>query len=120
MLKRTGTIARRAFALCLVAFPPTFAFGHSEPPTHTCMQPTRPPDKNDAEVWNRFIDQVDTYRSCMSQFIAENQQAAELHRAAANAATEEWNTFVHSSLNVPEDFPWPKPDKPEPRETPKE
>ena len=42
---------------------------------------------------------------------AENNEAADRHRTAANAATEEWNAFVHGSLNVPEDFPWPLPDK---------
>ncbi len=83
------------------------AFAHSPQPTHGCAQPVRPPDKNDADVWNRFMDQVDVYRACMSTFIAENNEAADRHRAAANAATVEWNTFVHGSLNVPEDFPWP-------------
>jgi hypothetical protein len=96
-------------------------FRKTRPPlSDTRLQPTRPPNKNDVDVWNHFIDQVDAYRACMSKFIAENNEAAERHRAAANAATEEWNTFVHSSLNVPEDFPWPPPYKPEPRETPKE
>ena len=107
------TVARKVIVLCL-AFSSTFAFGHTEPPTHACIQPMRPPDKNDADVWNQFIDQVDSYRSCMNAFIAENHEAAERHRAAANAATEEWNTFVRSSLNVPEDFPWPPPEQREP------
>lgn len=97
--------------LRLAVLVPALAFGHSEPPTHDCVQPTRPPDKTDVDVWNRFIDLVDVYRSCMSQFIAENHEAAERHRAAANAATAEWNAFVHSSLNVPEDFPWPPQEK---------
>ena len=57
------------------------------------------------------MDQVDAYRDCMTRFIAENNDAADRHRAAANAATVEWNAFVHSSLNVPEDFPWPPPTK---------
>jgi hypothetical protein len=72
-----------------------------------CVQPIRPPDKTDSGRWNAFVDQVDAYRSCMNAFITENHAAADRHRAAANAATDEWNEFVHESLNVPEDFPWP-------------
>ncbi len=88
---------------------PTLALAHPEQPKHACVQPIRPPDKTDAGRWNHFMDQVDVYRECMSAFITENNAAADRHRAAANAATVEWNAFVHGSLNVPEDFPWPPP-----------
>ncbi len=101
----------RAFALAVALLIPAVVLAHTPQPTHPCTQPVRPPDKNDVDVWNRFADQVDAYRACMSQFITQNNEAADRHRAAANAATEEWNAFVHSSLNVPEDFPWPLPDK---------
>jgi hypothetical protein len=67
-----------------------------------------------ADRWNAFVDDVDTYRDCTSTFVADNHAAAERHRAAANAATEAWNAFVRSSLNVPEDYPWPPPDPPPP------
>ncbi len=102
---------RRAFALAVALLFPAVVLAHSPQPTHACTQPVRPPDKNDADVWNRFVDQVDAYRDCMSTFITQNNEAADRHRAAANSATEEWNAFVHGSLNVPEDFPWPLPDK---------
>lgn len=105
MTRRVVTNPRTLLAI--VALIPVLAFGHAEPPSHGCIQPTRPPDKTDSVVWNHFIDLVDDYRSCMSGFIAENHEAAEHHRAAANAATAEWNAFVHNSLNVPEDFPLP-------------
>jgi hypothetical protein len=85
-------------------------FGAEEPLQPRCIEPVRPPDKTDSVAWNRFVDQVDVYRSCMNAFITENHAAADRHRAAANAATETWNQFVHSSLNVPEDFPWPPPE----------
>ena len=106
----------KAATLCLALLIPALAFGHAEPPKEDCAEPVRPPDKNDVDVWNRFMDQVDAYRSCMSAFIAANHAAAEQHRTAANAATAEWNAFVHSSLNVPEDFPWPPQETREPRE----
>jgi hypothetical protein len=101
----------RVTLLGLLVLLPALALAHSPQPTHACTQPIRPPDKNDSDVWNRFMDQVDVYRDCMSKFIAENNAASDRHRAAANAATVEWNAFVHGSLNVPEDFPWAPPAK---------
>ncbi len=108
-------ISRLIVLATLLAGP---AFADDPQPTHTCLQPTRPPDKNDTAVWNHFVDQVDAYRACMSAFIQQNNEAADRHRAAANAATQEWNAFVHSSLNVPEDFPWPPPAKAAPGDRP--
>lgn len=105
MKRRAGAILGMALLL------PALAIAHAELPKHACTQPIRPPDKTDSERWNHFMDQVDVYRECMSAFIAENNEAADRHRAAANAATAEWNAFVHGSLNVPEDFPWPPPAK---------
>lgn len=96
--------------LQVIVMTPALAFAHAEAPSHDCVRPVRPPDKNDEVVWNTFVDRMDAYRACMSAFIETNHRAADHHRAAANAATDEWNEFVRSSLNVPEDFPWPPPD----------
>jgi len=104
-MERAGIQTLLLMAAALVA-PPSLA--DAEPPLHpACVQPVRPPDKSDSVAWNRFVDRVDVYRSCMNAFITESHAAADRYRAAANAATEAWNEFVHSSLNVPEDFPWP-------------
>jgi len=84
--------------------------GHEVIPAHECVAPGKPPDKSDSVRWNAFVDQVDAYRACMTSFIETSHAAADRHRAAANGATEEWNTFVRGSLNVPEVYPWPMPD----------
>jgi hypothetical protein len=76
-----------------------------------CTAPTRPDDDQNDLLWQRFLDDVDGFRSCVSDYAAANHQAAESHAHAANAATLEWNRFVRAELNVPEDYPWP----PEPR-----
>jgi hypothetical protein len=36
-----------------------------------------------------------------------HEAAARAHQAQARAAVDLWNTFVKTSLNAPEDFPWP-------------
>jgi hypothetical protein len=104
MMMLRGNIHGLLLLAAALVVPPGAA---AEPLSPPCVQPARPPDKTDTLRWNRFVDQVDAYRSCMNAFITENHAAADRYRAAANAATETWNQFVHNSLNVPEDFPWP-------------
>ena len=74
---------------------------------HACLAPTRPMDTSDDAFWSAFMTDVETYRACISDYVQANHAAADLHRATANEATEQWNAFVRAELNVPEDFPWP-------------
>ena len=74
---------------------------------HACERPTRPADDSVDVDWRAFLDAVDAYRGCISDFVDANHQASEVHRDAANAATLEWNAFVRAELNVPQDYPWP-------------
>jgi hypothetical protein len=76
-------------------------------PAHDCVRPARPFDIHDEVLWNGFVDAVNAYRACISDYIERNHDAANAHRTAANRATDEWNDFVRRSLNVPEHFPWP-------------
>lgn len=83
------------------------AHAHAAAPEHGCTAPNRPAnDQNDA-LWRQFLDDVDSFRACISTFAEANHQAARLHNEAANAATLDWNRFVRAELNVPEDYPWP-------------
>ncbi len=94
--------------LCLVTG--SLSSAHSEPPGHGCTAPGRPVDDQDDVAWQRYLDDVDGYRACISDFADANRQAARVHNQAANAATQDWNGFVKRKLNVPEDYPWPPPD----------
>jgi len=80
---------------------------HTPPINHGCEAPIRPADKRNEKVWNHFVDKVDEFRACINAFTIANHAASDLHRERANAATDEWNQFVHDSLNAPEDYPWP-------------
>lgn len=106
--RRPLTAALLLWAL-LAAAP---ALGHSPAPAHGCTAPTRPVDDQNDALWQRFLDDVDGFRACISGFAERNHQAAEIHRLAANEATLEWNRFVRAELNVPEDYPWPPPEHP--------
>ncbi|MCZ6618213.1 MAG: hypothetical protein O7E57_08770 [Gammaproteobacteria bacterium] len=86
---------------------PLFAGADLPVTGHGCTPPLRPDDGVDEQTWGEFLADVDGYRACISEFTDSNHQAADAHRATANAATQHWNEFVRDSLNVSEDFPWP-------------
>lgn len=101
-----GAACRVVLLLAMMAAVPA-AWADPEAPAHDCVRPERPADDQDTARWNRFADRTDAYRACINAFVERNHRAADSHRAAANAATQEWNAFVRGSLNVPEDYPWP-------------
>ncbi len=102
-------------SLCLVMWPPAMASNRPQVPDVSvpapdCLRPARPAQSEDRfQMWDDFMAQTDAYRDCMSNYIHYHHAASDAHRAAANAATEAWNSFVRESLNVPQDFPWPPP-----------
>ena len=96
--------------LCAVLLA-TSALAHDPVPAHGCQAPVRPADDQDDARWQAYLDAVDAFRACISDFAIAHRAAARAHQEAANAATLDWNEFVRRELNVPEDYPWP----PEPR-----
>jgi hypothetical protein len=80
----------------LLAFPPAFAFADKVPPTHSCTQPHRPfKFKTEAEV-NAYKARVESYRTCINDFVEEQNQAMQKHKDAATRAIEEYNFFVNT------------------------
>lgn len=105
MARPRWIVATSAAGLVLLAAAGVYA--HSPVPAHGCETPTRPADDQNDELWQRFLADVDAFRACISDYAESNHAAAESHRQAGNAATRDWNQFVRTDLNVPEDFPWP-------------
>ena len=85
------------------------AFAH-QPMTHDCVTPVRPVDDQNDEHWHRFLAEIDAFQACITAAADRHQAASEAHIRAAHAAVNDWNDFVHNSLNAPEDFPWPPED----------
>ena len=98
----------RAIAVC--ALVSSLSLNAHDAAIPGCAAPNRPADDVPEPVWQAFKADLHAYRECMSQFIRDNHDASDRHRAAANQATEQWNAFVRAELNVPEDFPWPPED----------
>ena len=108
MTNRLRRARSDAFALALAAIAVVAPVGaHSPAAAHGCTAPTRPANDQDDLLWQRFLDDVDAFRACISAYADANHRASEVHREAANAATVDWNRFVRAELNVPEDYPWP-------------
>jgi len=78
-----------------------------EPMAHGCVAPTRPADDQDDVLWAAFLEEIDVFQSCITAAADRHQAASEAHQQAAFAAVDAWNDFVRTSLNAPEDFPWP-------------
>ena len=87
-----------------------------EPMTHDCVTPIRPADDQNDENWQRFLADIDTFQACITAAADRHQAASKAHIRAAHAAVDDWNDFVHRSLNAPEDFPWPPQDPEQPEE----
>lgn len=98
------------WVLLLAWIVPALALAHP-PMTHDCVAPTRPADDQNDVLWSRFLTEIDAFQSCITAEADRHQAAAAAHQAAAQEAVDAWNRFVRSSLNAPEDFPWPPPER---------
>ncbi len=98
--------AAAVVAAALLAMP-AIGMGHAPAPDHGCVAPARPANDQNDVLWQGFLDDVDAFRACISDYAAANREAASTHSDAANEATRAWNRFVRAELNVPEDYPWP-------------
>jgi len=87
-------------------------WGH-EPMSHACVAPERPVDDQNDELWQQFMADIDTFRDCVNDKMEWHQAAADLHLQNAREVVALWNEFVKTSLNAPEDFPWPEQPSPD-------
>ena len=79
--------------------------------TIDCVAPVRPADDQNDELWHRFLTEIDEFQACITAAADRHQAWADEHQQAAFAAVDAWNDFVRTSLNAPEDFPWPPPEE---------
>lgn len=91
------------FALLLADLP---ALAH-DPMAPDCAAPTRPLDDSNDQHWQIFLQQIGEFQTCVNDAMQRHQDAAKEHQQQAQAVVQQWNTFVQTSLNAPEDFPWP-------------
>jgi hypothetical protein len=68
-------------------------------PSHSCSKPIKPYQFNSQWELDNFNNDVDMFKSCIQDFIDEQNRAAKKHAQAADDAIEEWNNFVNYELN---------------------
>lgn len=66
-------------------------------PAPSCRKPVKPLRFTSEWEVDQFMSRVDSYKSCIRQFVNEQLEAARRHQDAANEATEEWNNFASST-----------------------
>lgn len=69
------------------------------PPMLSCFKPSKPFQFNSENEVKSFYDDVDTYKSCINDFVKQQQRAVEAHKSAADTAINQWNMFVRMELN---------------------
>ena len=68
-------------------------------PSHSCFKPNRPYEFTSEWELDNFMNDVERYKQCISDFVDEQQEEARNHIEAADEAVEEWNRFVRDELN---------------------
>ena len=63
-------------------------------PAHNCVKPEHPGPSPREQQRKAFARNVDTYKSCMQKFAADQQEAAKAALEAGNAAVKEFNDFI--------------------------
>jgi len=90
-------IYRFLFCASLMLVPP-LALADSYAPSPSCSKPYKPMQfTNNFEV-EQFREDVRRYKRCLQDFVEAQNNEAEYHQQAAEAAIEEWNRFVRFEL----------------------
>jgi hypothetical protein len=66
-------------------------------PSHDCNQPDVPYEFQNQYERDQFRADVDEYKTCITDFVEEQQDAIRKHNSAADDAIEEWNSFARST-----------------------
>lgn len=68
-------------------------------PNHSCSKPYKPYQFNSQYEIDRFNEEVQRYKQCISDFVEKQNDAIRNHSNAADDAINDWNNFVNHELN---------------------
>lgn len=72
----------------------SLAFADLIEPSHDCSQPDVPYGFQDQYERDQFQADIEEYKTCITDFVEEQQDAIRKHKSAADEAIEEWNAFA--------------------------
>jgi hypothetical protein len=97
-LQMTKIIVFILILAVFLAFFSSFACADKITPTNSCIKPHHPYKFKSESEASDYKAHVESYRKCINDFIEEQNQAIEKHKAAANQAITEWNFFVNTEM----------------------
>src|SRR5262249_28870752 len=92
-----GRMRIAAIALLVFSASPAKAAGSSAPSPSFC-KPGKAAEIKTQQEADKFNEAVSKYKSCIEEFVRQQEDAAMIHRRAANEAINEWNDFVTNDM----------------------
>ena len=93
-----ASIRRIATIAFLVIAAPLANAADSSAPSHSCRKPGKAAEIKTQQEADKFNEAVSKYKSCIEDFVRQQEDAATNHRRAANEAISEWNDFVTNDM----------------------
>jgi hypothetical protein len=72
-------------------------------PKHSCAKPEHPGRVASDNRLKQFQKEIDTYRTCITQFIDDQKKQIKNHEDAGANAIDEFNLFVKTDLKKDDD-----------------
>jgi hypothetical protein len=97
-LERTMNSRMRIAAIAFVFAASLANAADSSAPSHSCRKPGKAAEIKTQQEADKFNEAVSKYKSCIEEFVRQQEDAAMIHRRAANEAINEWNDFVTNDM----------------------
>ena len=94
--------------LLILLLSPSVAQSDASPPAPKCTAPLKQTEFATRFQVDRYKATVDLYRSCLEDFVKEQERAIENHRQAVQSAIDDWNKFVGKEAKEPPRTPQDK------------
>jgi hypothetical protein len=91
-------IIRCVTTIAFLVFATPLANADSAAPSHSCRKPGKAAEIKTQQEADKFNEAVNKYKSCIEDFVRQQEDAAMNHRRAANEAISEWNDFVTNDI----------------------
>ena len=101
----TGMRRLTALLLAILVLAGSVAYGGTSPPSPKCIAPLKQTQFATQFQLDSYRTAVELYRSCLEDFVKEQEREIGNHRQAAQNAIEEWNRFVGKETKGPPSAP---------------
>ena len=97
-----NTTIRRIATIAFLVIAASLANACADPsaPSHSCRKPGKAAEIKTQQEADKFNEAVSKYKSCIEDFVRQQEDAAMIHRRAANEAISEWNEFVTNDMKT--------------------